>query len=394
MTELCVASASVPSVSARAVLALRGAIVIDLRTPAEFAEDHIPGAVNLPLFDNGERAIIGTLYSNVSPAAAFEAGRAIARRRIETLVSDVARVCDWPLRPMDLVARLDAMTEGGIGALEAELTPIDIAKLPDRPVVFHCWRGGLRSRSVTSFVRALGLSRAVALQGGYKAYREVVRAGLDAWNAPRAFVLRGWTGVGKTLVLRELERLRPEWVIDLEALAGHRSSILGMVGLEPCTQKTFESRLFARQSSATGECVVFEGESRKIGDIILPERTWRALDGGVDLELTATLARRVDVLMEDYLSVDTHRVELREQLPFIEERLGRTKFAGVLTGLLDARRERELVELLLTRYYDPRYLHSGKGRRHAATFDSTDPALAAREIAAWIEAALLRQRIA
>ena len=104
----------------------------------------------------------------------------------------------------------------------------------------------MRSKSVVAFLQELGLSRALALEGGYRSYRAVVRAELAAWRPPASFVLRGLTGVGKTLVLRELEELRPLWTIDLEGLAGHRSSILGMVGLRPVSQKRFESRLAAR----------------------------------------------------------------------------------------------------------------------------------------------------
>jgi tRNA 2-selenouridine synthase len=387
-------SARVPTVSAKQMLAAEDALVIDLRTPAEFAIDHVPGAVHLPLFGDFERAIIGTLYSRSSPEEAFAEGIRVTRRRIETLVEEVAAACDWEVEPSDLCERVDAMTAAGMGALDETVAPFRAERMPERPVIFHCWRGGLRSRSVTGFVRALGLDRAVALEGGYKGYREAVRDGIDAWRAPRAFVLRGGTGVGKSLVLRELAKLRPEWVLDLESLAGHRGSILGGVGLAPCTQKAFESRLFARSLEGFGECVVFEGESRKIGDVILPRRVWEALDGGTNLELAAPLERRIDVLVEEYLAHPESRAELRAHLPFLETRLGPHKFAGVLTALLDSGRERELVELLLVRYYDLRYGHSGKGRECAARFDASEPARCAREIASWIEGALERRETA
>jgi tRNA 2-selenouridine synthase len=277
------------------------------------------------------------------------------------------------------------MTESGIEAL-GEALETRPAELPTRPVVLHCWRGGLRSRSVVAFLRALGLERAVGLVGGYKAYRGLVLEQLAAWEAPPSFVLRGLTGVGKTLVLTELERLRPGWTVDLEGLAGHRSSILGMVGREPCSQKTFDTRLTARLRSGFPGPVVFEGESRKIGDAILHERVWSALRGGVNFELTAPLERRVAVLKADYLVTDACRTELRGQLPFIEQRLGPRKWDGVLTGLLDQDRVDELVELLLEHYYDPLYKHSETDRAYAARIDTCDPERAAAEIAAWIEA--------
>jgi len=376
---------NVPTVEPADVLRT-GALVIDLRSPGEYAEDHLPGAVNVPLFDDAERALIGTLYKRASPGVAFEEGRRVALRRIAGLIEEIARVSDWTPPATDLEGRLLELTEQGIEALEAALETGRAERGPDVPVVLHCWRGGLRSRSVVAFLRALGLARAVGLEGGYRAWRREVVDGLARWSSPPAFVLRGLTGVGKTLVLRELERLHPDWVVDLEALAGHRSSILGMVGLEPCSQKAFDTGLFTQLSRAARDVVVFEGESRKVGDAVLPERVWSALQGGTNLLLEAPVARRVEVLIEDYLETSGSRDELRARLPFIERRLGPVKWNGRLVALLDEHREAELVELLLEHYYDPLYRHSEPGRTYAAHIDSTDPLLAAEEIAAWIEA--------
>lgn len=362
-----------------------GALVLDLRSPAEHAEDHVPGAVNVPLFDDLERALIGTLYARTSPEAAFEEGRRRTRARIAALVADIAERAGWRVPPVDLEERVLAMTAGGLRRFEGELVPRLAARLPRRPVVLYCWRGGLRSRSVVALLRELGFEGAVGLSGGYKAYRKDVVERLTAWRAPPTFVLRGLTGVGKTLVLREVERLRPGWSLDLEGLAGHRSSILGMVGLEPCTQKTFESRLLVRlERGFPGPCIV-EGESRKVGDIVLPASVWSALDAGTNLELCTTTERRVQVLVEDYLAREPNRAELRSRLPFLEARLGARRWTGALVALLDQRRDAELALLLLERYYDPLYRNSEKGRRYAATIDATDPGAAAARVVAWVE---------
>ena len=380
------ASNHVPTILARAALAARDAVIIDLRSPAEFAEDHLPGAHNVPLFNNAERAIVGTLYSRESPDAALAEGRELVRAHIDALIGEIAELAHWKLPAVDLASRLDEWTAGSIEALDRSLASMPCEVMPEKPLVLHCWRGGLRSRSVTSFVRALGLERAVALDGGYKAYREWVRASLDAWRAPPMFVLRGFTGVGKTLVLRELEALRPGWSFDLEALAGHRGSILGGVGLEPCTQKTFESRVLARTQQGFPTACVVEGEGRKVGNAALPPRVWAGLDAGTNFELTASLGRRVDVLMLDYLRKQENRAAIAAQLPFIEQRLGRVKYDGALTGLFASGQDRELVELLLERYYDPLYRQSEKRRVYAERFDAEDPARAALEIAHWIDA--------
>ncbi len=387
MAELGVKRA-VPSVGAGRLFdaAKRGdATTVDLRSPAEFAEDHVPGAVNVPLFDDVERAVIGTLYRQRSPESAFEQARATTRAKIESIVRAIASAAGWDTPAGDLAERVERMTAGGLARLESELEVSEAAALPRGAVVLHCWRGGLRSRSVVALLRELGFDRAFGLAGGYKAWRGHVRAHLERWEAPPVFVLRGLTGVGKTLVLRELERLRPGWTVDLEGCAGHRSSILGMVGLEPCSQKAFETRLFARFAAGFGGPCVFEGESRKVGDAILPPRVWEALAGGCNLKLEAPTARRVDVLIADYLDREENRADLRAQLPFIEERLGPRKWAGRLVSLLDDRRERELVEILLEHYYDPLYRHSETGRSYAAAFDATDPGECAAALAAWIE---------
>ena len=368
-----------------------GALVIDLRSPAEFAEDHLPGAVNLPLFDDAERALVGTLYRTASPEAAFGEGLRAVRAKIGELVAEVGRRACWTPPSDDVDELFAAVADGSLGDLERAVAPQAIAAPPERAVVLHCWRGGLRSRSVVAFLRALGLERAVALEGGYRAWRALVLRELGSWPAPPTFVLRGLTGVGKTLVLRALERLRPGWTVDLEGLAGHRSSILGMVGLEPVSQKRFDSGLCARLAQGCAGPAVFEGESRKVGDVTLPARVWAALQAGENALLEAPLERRVEVLIDDYLAQAQNRAALRAQLPFIEGRLGGSpgaKWAGALVALLDQGRERELVRILLERYYDPLYRHSERGRAYAARFDASDPERAAREIAGWIDQTL------
>jgi tRNA 2-selenouridine synthase len=380
---------AVPTVSYEALRAIPGAVVVDLRSPAEHGQDHLPGAVNLPLLDDAERALVGTLY-RASPEAAFGEGLAVVGARIVALVAEVGRLGEWRPPSEDLGGLFAAVTRGGLADLERSVAARAPSAPPERAVVLHCWRGGLRSRSVVAFLRALGLERAVALEGGYRAYRAHVLRELAAWESPPTFVLRGLTGVGKTLVLRELERLRPGWTLDLEGLAGHRSSILGMVGLEPVSQKRFDSLVCARLTAGFAGPAVVEGESRKVGDVTLPARVWAALQGGTNALLEAPLERRVEVLIGDYLARPANRAELRAQLPFIEGRLG-TSHRGALVALLDGGRERELVQLLLERYYDPLYRHSERGRAYAARFDAGDPPRTAASIAEWIDQTLRRR---
>ena len=376
---------AVPTLRPREALEHRDATIVDLRSPAEFALDHVPGARNVPLFDDVERALVGTLYRQVSPARAFEEGRALARAKIARFVADILAAASAELETSDLEGRLEAMTSGGIAGLEASIACRPAEDVDADPLVLHCWRGGLRSKSVVAFLRGLGLERAILLEGGYKAYRAEVAAQIAAWRPPPIVLLGGLTGVGKTLVLRELERIRPRRTLDLEGLAGHRSSLLGMVGLEPRSQKAFESALAAEVRRGFGDPLVVEGESRKVGDVILPPALWHAMREGVALELTAPVERRVEVLERDYLASAESREQLARQLPHVERRMILPAGSPSLVALLEADRIDELVRLLLDGYYDPLYRRSAKDRRYAASIDASDPARAAAEIAAWVE---------
>jgi tRNA 2-selenouridine synthase len=376
---------TVPTVRPREALEHPAATIVDLRSPAEYALDHLPGALNVPLFDDVERALVGTLYKRASPDEAFAAGRAIARWKIDRLVRDLAAVAGERLEVEGLEQRLDAWTRSGIATLEANLGAEPEAVPEERPLVLHCWRGGLRSRSVVAFLRGLGLERARMLEGGYKAYRTEVARQIADWRPPTIVLLCGLTGVGKTLVLRELARILPRSTLDLEGLAGHRSSLLGMVGLEPRSQKAFESALAERIRRGFDGPVVVEGESRKVGDVILPGGLWQAMGQGIPLELTAPVERRVRVLEEDYLADERSRMQLLDRLPQVEERMTLPAGSASLTSMLEAGEVDGLVRLLLERYYDPLYRRSEKGRTYAHSIDGSDPARAAAELAHWIE---------
>ena len=375
-----------PSVGVGAALACSGARIVDLRSPAEFEGDHLPGAVNHPLFGDAERELIGTLYKQVSPEAAYERAAALVQEGVGELLEGISSTAGRE-RPEDGVEEVvRAITSESFGSMTREISVSPATELPEQPLIVHCWRAGLRSQSVAALLRGLGWGEVLLLEGGYKAYRRHVIESLAEAELPGSFVLRGLTGVGKTLVLRELEKIRPGWGLDLELHARHRSSILGMVGLEPTSQRAFEGELAARlRSGFSSGLVVYEGESRKVGDRIVPEKIWESLVAGKNIKLTTSVARRVEVLSEDYLAGPDAIEQLLKQLPFIEERLGPKKWKGALTDLLMAGRTDELVEVLLERYYDPLYLHSEAGREHSTEVDSTDPAACAEEIAAWIE---------
>ena len=358
--------------------------MIDLRAPKEFAEDHAPGAINVPLFEDDTRSYVGLLYRQFGPEAAFQEGRAAVVEGVQTLVRDILAAIDRPMPPDDLRARVLELTGGGMARMEGALELCTVGELTEDTVVFTCARGGLRSRSVVALMRSIGIETAVGLEGGYRSYRRGVMERLEAWEPPGLVVsLRGLTGVGKTLVLRAIEDLRPGWTLDLEGIAGHRSSLLGMVGLAPVSQKAFESGLCRRaERGFPAGVMIVEGESRKVGDAVIPRGIWAAMKAATNIEVTAGTPRRVTVLSEDYLADPSGLPVLRRQLETISERMDG---ALDLAGMLDRREIGPLVELLLERYYDPLYRRSEAGKEYATSVDAERAEDAAAAVVRWVE---------
>ena len=283
----------------------------------------------------------------------------------------IARLAGWSAPAVDLEERVDALTAGGIDALRARAGAEPCASCRERPVrpALLARRPALAQRGRASCAGS-GLERAVGLDGGYKALSRAACARASTrWSAPPTFVLRGLTGRGQDArAARARSACAPGWTLDLEALAGHRSSILGMVGLEPCSQKTFESRLRraprARLSAGRGRRRGREPQGRRRRSC--RARVWRALEGGVDLELVASRRAARRGAVADYLA--TRRAPRRAARPAAVHRGAprpREVRGRADVRLLDARREAELVVLLLERYYDPLYRHSENGRAHA-----------------------------
>ena len=239
--------------------------VIDVRTPKEFEEDHLPGAQNLPVLTNEQRVEVGALYKESS----FKARRLGARYVSESIANHLA----GPLRNTD---------QGW--------TPL-----------IYCWRGGQRSAALASVLRSIGW-RARTLEGGYKAYRRFVieDLGHQLSNATLQFrVISGLTGVGKTILLSALEETGQQ-VVDLEGLANHRGSLLGSMGLQP-NQRRFETLLHAKLSELDPNRPVYlEAESNRIGSVNIPPALWQRLSGATVVEITLPIAERVLLLLENY----------------------------------------------------------------------------------------------
>jgi len=293
--------------------------IIDVRTPLEFAEDHLPGAVNVPFLTNEERVEIGTLYK--------QKGAHIAR-----------------IRGLELTA-------GRFPAMMHEIA----AAAKERPILVYCWRGGLRSKTVASILDLTGYP-VKQLVGGYKAFRNQVSACFENFmpNGPLV-VLHGMTGIGKTTLLGVLAG-RGEAIVDLEGIACHRGSAFGSLGLsqEHLTQKRFETLLWDTfRKLPPGKPVYVEGESRRIGQMTLPGNLYEVMGESLKVWCTASLETRVRRLTEEY-GLREYEQGLTESLLRIKKRLGGDKFAEIAGYLQRWEMEPFMTELIVS-YYDKLY---------------------------------------
>lgn len=340
--------------------------LVDVRSPVEFAADHVPGAISIPLFDDHERAVVGTLYRQVGPGRAREWGEERVLARIAEFRANLERGL--------------ALT-GDVGG--------DRLSHGEGPAVVMCARGGLRSQAVTQLLRGRG-HPVMRLAGGYRAYRRTVRDRIQTLAPPGPIVLHGLTGVGKTAVLRAVMERYPARVLDLEGLAGHRSSVLGAVGLDPATQKQFESRLCRTIDQLEGPWTLSEWESRRLGDREIPGALHQAMSAGDHVMLTADRETRVRQLVHDYVgegAPSTKRVEALRAAVSSLSRFDSIGDEGVerLERWLSTGAFAEVATFLLERHYDPRYRFAQRGREVAHTVHVTDPHRAAKELLDWIE---------
>ena len=313
--------------------------VIDVRSPGEFAEDRLPGAVNWPVLDDDERRLVGTEYAQISAFEAQKRGAAIVAKNIAVHIERHVMACpkDW------------------------------------RPLVY-CWRGGKRSGAMAWFLDQMGF-RTHVIEGGYKAFRTLVREQLDALPRQLDFsVLCGRTGSGKTRLLQALHDAGAQ-VLDLEGLARHRGSVLGLApGDEQPGQKAFETALWsALRGFDAARTVYVESESRRIGRLRVPEALLaRMREHGRCLRVEMPDAGRVALLLEDYdFFVRDPDYFCRQLDPLLALR-GRETVAGWQAGAR-AGRFGEVFLDLMRRHYDPGYDKSI--RAHFAGYDAA-PALA------------------
>jgi tRNA 2-selenouridine synthase len=299
--------------------------LLDVRTPAEYEKAHIPGAKNLPLFSNEERAIIGTIYKQQGRQPAILKGLEITGPKMK-----------------DFIKKATELSEGS------------------NKIFIYCWRGGMRSASMAWLLDLYGYEVYV-LKRGYKAFRNFA---LNSFNEPRnLLVLGGKTGSGKTRVLYEIEKHNGN-IIDLEGLAHHKGSAFGTIGEnENCTQEHFENKLAMEWYKAKNLARVWiEDESRSIGKKIIPEGVWIQIRSAEVINLEIPLEHRISYLVAEYGKES--KTELLESTLKIKKRLGGMAFKIVTESIEN--NELALAAGILLEYYDKAYGY-GLGRREAGT---------------------------
>jgi tRNA 2-selenouridine synthase len=294
--------------------------VVDVRSEGEFAEDHVPGAVNCPALDNNERARVGTIYKQRSPFEAKKIGAALISANISRHLNE--RFADRPRQW--------------------------------RPL-FYCWRGGDRSGAFAEVFSRIGW-HVGRLDGGYKSYRRAVVS--DLARHPAAFrwrVVCGMTGTGKSRLLRTLRDAGGQ-VLDLEALAAHRGSVLGnLPGAPQPGQKMFESLVWeALRGFDPKRSVYIEAESKRIGAVRVPETLIEQMWKSECIVLEAPVAARLELLKQEYAHLLEDRESLIKALDCLIPIHGHA-IVGSWRELALARRWDKLISELLARHYDPAY---------------------------------------
>lgn len=315
-------------------------IIIDVRSPGEFKSETIPGAINIPIFSDEEREIIGTAYIQDSIDNAKKLGIEAASRKLPEIY--------------EKVSELDKQYDN---------------------LVFFCARGGFRSRSLVCLFKSIGID-AIKLDGGYKGYRKYINENLPKIVEGINFVvLYGNTGTGKTDILKSLEEKGKD-ILDLECCANHRGSLLGGVGLGSShTQKMFEGLVYEALKNRKSNLVFTEGESKRIGRVVMPDFLFNTIKSGINIKIEAEIDYRIENILRDY--VDGTDEELIKAIDYLRGKLG-DKNVERYNELILAHDYEPVIEELMIKYYDPLYEY--KDREYFTSFENYDSAVTADNI--------------
>jgi tRNA 2-selenouridine synthase len=316
---------------------LKADTIIDVRAPVEFAQDHVPGAINLPVLTDDERALVGTVYAQESPFNARRIGGALVAQNTATHLQNALSGKDGGWQPL-----------------------------------VYCWRGGQRSNAFATILDQVGW-RVQLLKGGYRSYRRaVVQILYDQPVAHRLMLIEGGTGTAKTALLHHLSRLGAQ-TLDLEGLAEHRGSLFGAIGAPQPAQRMFESRLAGALGPLDPARITFvEAESSKIGQRIIPPSLWTRMGGAPRLQINAPLDARADFLCRAYADLTHDANHLGQLIDLLRPYHAASRIAR-WQSLADTAEWHALAAGLIGEHYDPRYTKSAAAHEPAiARIDMPD----------------------
>ena len=294
-------------------------LIVDVRSPKEFNESTIPGSINIPVFNDEERAEVGTIYKQVGAKEASERGLSIFSKKLPAFIAEFEGIED--------------------------------------PFTVFCWRGGMRSKTAATVLDLMGFC-VNRLTGGIRTYRQWVAHELEKEEfTPKLIVLNGYTGSGKTTILKQLSQ-NGFPVINLEEMAGHRGSIFGQIGLNPSNQTKFDSLLLTEILRYNNEPYVFiEGESKRIGNVSIPQFLYEKKEQGLQLFINLPIEIRVQNILEDYRPWESPE-KFKDAFQLIKKRI-HTPVAKQIESNLNNEDFSLATQLLLEYYYDSKYEHSG-----------------------------------
>lgn len=323
--------------------------LVDVRSPKEYNEDTIPGAINIPLFDDEERALVGTIYKQESTEKAKKIGIEIVSKKLPTIFESIN----------------------------------NIYKNYEKIIIF-CARGGMRSGSLTALLHSLGM-KVEKLKGGYKGYRAFVNENLSKVNEEVKYVvLHGNTGVGKTEILKKL-KVDGYDTLDLEGFANHRGSILGSVGLnEVNSQKKFESLIYKELKDRKSNYVFIEAESRRIGKALIPEYIHNKMKDGIHIFVDANLDFRVNIIVKEYTKLEGCNEEICEAIKRIKKVISKEDIEEYCNKVRN-NDYKEVVRDLMVRYYDPMYMHSANKYKYDLKIMVDDIEQASKELESFLD---------
>lgn len=324
-------------------------ILIDVRSPEEYSKFTIPGAISLPIFDNEERKLIGTVYNHESVEKAKKIGVDFASKKLPALYEEISRL-----------------------------------KKDHDKIVLFCERGGYRSSSLSALFSSIGISVA-KLRGGYKGYRAVVNDMLPRLNKEvKYIVIHGYTGTGKTELLRMLQS-RGYDVIDLEKYANHRGSLLGNVGLGSCvSQKQFESLIYDSLKSRKSDIIFVEGESSRIGNIVVPNYIMESMRAGWHILAEGSIEKRVERIVEEYTNKEDCKAEIVNSLERLGKHISAKRIEEYKKGV-EKENYCEVAKDLMLRYYDPMYENEQKKFKYELTVNTDNMEKACSCIEEWLK---------